>query len=298
VALTSGSSDFEAAITMMQNMSTWVPMPNLERIQKNVHTADRVFAMLLCARFFVLKKYVDCIPKGTSTLAARRRWVLLQALPPALTLGNDIFVEIVERLRNTDRDHLLAVAKKTFLDTIAERRDLFSNKELFVVLDEAQEAARLLERHFPPTSNSNVLHSVLHDLYRFLHHSKFFVGIIVSGTGLSSETVKASLGSMAGKQMTSRTGTTIFTGSAVFSDESEQEKYIRGYLTISEDNLSDRYLLERMKRWCMGRCVFLEFFDLSLTSRIVIDLQPVSSNSFCTHQTLHVIKSSLNSLRK
>ena len=283
---------------MMQAMSTWVPKPNLERIQKNVYTADWVFAMLLCAHFFVLKKYVDCIPKGTSASATRRRWVLLQALPPAPTFGNDIFVEIVERLRNTDRDHLLAVAKETCLDTIAKRKDLFSNEELFVVLDEAQVAALLLERHFPPTSNSEVLHSVLHDFYRFLHYSNFFVGIIVLGTGLSSETVKASLGSIVGKQMTSRTGTTIFTGSAVFSDESEQEKYIRGYLTISEDNLSNRYLLERMKRWCMGRCVFLEFFDLSLTSRIVIDLQPVSSNSFCTHQTLHIIKSSLNSLSK
>jgi hypothetical protein len=149
---------------------------------------------------------------------------------------------------------------------------------------------------FPSTTGTGFCHSVLHDLYRFLDDSRIFSGIIVSGTGLSSDIVASSLHSIAGKRMVSSREIIVFTGTGVFSDQSQQEAYIRRYLPLSED-VSDRRLLERMKRWFIGRCVHrLGFCDLFLTTRIVIDLQLVSSSSICTHKMPHAIAFSLHLL--
>jgi hypothetical protein len=303
-AVTSGSSDFEEAISMMQTISTWDSQPTINHgFHRNATTADRVFQMLLCARFFVLKKFVESIPDKTKVTDARRRWVLLQATPPVQRFRNDIFVEILRNLRSADTNDLRNIAAKMFSEIIAEREDLFPDgARLFAVLDEAQEAAKHLVDYFPSTtSESSTLHSVLHDVYRFLHNSTLFAGIIVSGTGLSLETVKESLSSIAGKPMTSRRETTVITGTGAFPNEAEQEKYIRRYLTLSDGNVSDKRLLERIKQWCMGRCVcpliyliYCSYFEYVF--QIVIGLPPVSSSSIYTHQIPHAIAFLLNSL--
>jgi hypothetical protein len=213
--------------------------------------------------------------------------------------GADIFVEILHNLRCADTEVMLDIVKDTFCNIARKRPDLFSDDTaLFAVLDEAQAAANLLVDCFPSTTNTSTLHPVLHDLYRFLCERKLFVGFIVSGTGLSTGIVKSSLSSIAGKAMTSSRGTIVFTGAGVFSDKSEQEAYIKRYLTLSEDVVSDRRLLERMKRWFIGRCVLdLGLLDLFLTFRIVIDLQLVSLNSICTLKMPHVTAFSAHLLR-
>ena len=71
--------------------------------------------------------------------------------------------------------------------------------------------------------------------------------------------------------MRSQTKTVVFTGTHVFS-EPEQEAYIRRHLTPSEEIVSDRRLLEHIRRWFIGRCVPCSgFFDLLLIAQVVTD---------------------------
>jgi hypothetical protein len=74
----------------MSSMSTWDRSTG-----HNVDAAHRAFAMLICARIFVLKCLLEKIPPGTSVLTARRRWVLLQVIPPFDGI-EDIFVLSLE----------------------------------------------------------------------------------------------------------------------------------------------------------------------------------------------------------
>jgi len=221
--------------------------------------------MLLCARFIVLKQFLDQTPSRTTPAIARRRWVLFQALPPLHKFEygrSDVFVDIIRSLRFADTQVMLNITGSTFRDIATKRSHIFRDERLFVVIDEAQAAANILKDDFPSTTDPLVFHSVLHELYRFLHDSEFFAGIVVSGTGLSSEIVKRSLGSTAAKAMSSLGKTVVFTGTGVFT-EPEQEAYIRRHLTLSEEVVSDRRLLERIRRWFIGRCVPCSgFFDL------------------------------------
>ena len=197
--------------------------------------------------------------------------VLLQALPPVRKYGgSDIFVEIIQSLRSADTDVMLNIARATFRDIATKRTHLFRRTPV-CRNRRSPGAANLLKNCFPSTTDPSVLHSVLHKLYRFLHDSKFFAGIVVSGTGLSSEIVKRSLGSTAAKVMRSLGETVVFTGTGVFS-EPEQEAYIRRHLTLSEEVVSDRRLVERIRRWLIGRCVPCSgFSDLLLIVQIVTD---------------------------
>jgi hypothetical protein len=69
-------------------------------ITENVEVAERAFAMLICARVFVLAHLLKKLPIGVDVMAARRRWVLVQVLPPFLTYEGDIFALVVNSLRS------------------------------------------------------------------------------------------------------------------------------------------------------------------------------------------------------
>ncbi len=94
----SGSEDFQEAKKMLQNMSTWsTKSPDFPN---NVFLAQRIFAMLLCARFFIFKQLVQHLPVNTKVTDARRRWVFAQVLPPRLwDDGEDLFVKVLQGLR-------------------------------------------------------------------------------------------------------------------------------------------------------------------------------------------------------
>jgi len=68
----------------------------------NVDVAHRAFAMLVCARIFVLKCLLEKLPSDTDAETARRRWVLVQAMPP-IDLATDIFVAVFRSLRGADK---------------------------------------------------------------------------------------------------------------------------------------------------------------------------------------------------
>ncbi|KAF8309783.1 hypothetical protein F5887DRAFT_1091838 [Amanita rubescens] len=250
----SGSNDFKIATQMLQNMSTWRKGESSQDHSNNAFATHRAFAMLLCARFFILNQFVQQLPPHTNVMDARRRWVLAQVLPPCLPSSADLFVEVLQALRRTETDILLKIIS-SLLKTITERKDLFPMEirtPLFIVIDKAQVAAEDLKFF---RSGSGDLLPILREMVDFFLSRSFFKKIILSGTGLSTQLVKyAPVRSVAAKQVPNGKVPLVFTDVGRFTrDDSSQETYIRRYLTLSNDNISDRRLLERMMYWFSGR---------------------------------------------
>jgi hypothetical protein len=141
----SGSDDFNVATEMLLSMSTWHQGTSSADISKNAEAAHRAFAILLCARVFILKQLVQHIPVGTDVIVARRRWILAQVVPPRLKFeDDDLFVKLLRDLWCGDTKIMLCIVCSTLLDLTTNRQDLFplgSDTPLSVVIDEAQVAA-------------------------------------------------------------------------------------------------------------------------------------------------------------
>ncbi|KAF8517282.1 hypothetical protein BU17DRAFT_91994 [Hysterangium stoloniferum] len=251
----SGSSDFNVAAKVLQTMSTW-NTGDSDGHSKNAKSADRVFAMLLFARVFVLKQLVKYLHFNTDATVARRRSVLAQALPPRSSQeGDDLFVTILRTIRHADTNIMITSINSMLKQFMNKRKDLFPAgfAPLFVVIDEAQVAADHLKEYFRSDTGSD-LRPILREMYRFFWHSdEIFSGIILSGTGLSMQVVKDTVGSLSAKRTDKFAQSVVFTDIGHFTrGDSSQEDYIRRYLTLSEND-SDRRLLKRMVYWFSGR---------------------------------------------
>ena len=68
-----GSFDFSKAIGIMESMSKWDNGTGMSEtiITKNVAVANCVFAMLICARVFVLKNLLKELPKDVDVMVAQ-----------------------------------------------------------------------------------------------------------------------------------------------------------------------------------------------------------------------------------
>jgi len=245
----------EAAL-MMQNMSAW---RTREANSGNAAAAaNRAFAMLLCARIFVLKQFVRYLPDNTDPMVARRRWVLLQVLPPSLGPSEwDLFGRVLQSVRAGRTEIMRLFYADTVTTLTTTRPDLFPlgrATPIFVVIDEAQVAADHLK--FFPSNTGNALRPVLREMYSFFVMTQLFAGIILAGTGLSMDMVKDAVGSVSAKEV-GRRQPLVFTNIGRFGTHfSPQTKYIRRYLTLSDNNVSDQRLLERILYWFSGRYVY------------------------------------------
>ena len=248
-------------------MSSWN-----QNLQKNRDAAKRVFAMLLCTRIFTLHQFVRRLPNPVDIKVARRRWVLLQAMPARLPVfyshsDQDIFVELFQSLRDADTDVMLSFIDETLFELSSQRPDLFPcegfEPQYFAIIDEAQEAADHLNEHFRSSTGLD-LRPILRELYVFLDSFSWAKGIILSGTRLSTEVVRNSISSSAWRNTGRPQGIKFFTDTGRFlSDEPFQREYVLRYLQLSQDNTSDMRLLERILYWFRGRCVFVQdLFDL------------------------------------
>ena len=225
--------------------------------------------MLLCARLFILKRFMQRLPINTDVAVARRRWVLAQILPPRLEYDNeDLFVKVLRSLWGAKTDITRDIIRSSMKDI---KKDLFPmgrETRLFVVIDEAQVAAEYLK--FFRSSSRTDLRPILREMVDFLLKTSVFKRIILSGTGLSMERVKNAVGAVSAKSVPNeREEPLVFTNVGRFTrDDSSQEIYIARYLNLSKDNISDRRLLERMKYWFSGRYVYHLALQDSFSSMI------------------------------
>jgi hypothetical protein len=249
-----GSDDFRKAVELIPSLSDWREVgEDSGHFISRAQAADRAFTMLLCSRVFVLKAFIDQIPRNACSQDARRRWILAQALPPQLENGGDIFLEVFQSLRKGDTPCMKEFIASTIKALRTERKDLFPDDKLFSVLDEAQDASRALNGRFPSSSESK--HSILHEIYKHLTNVGIFNGIILSGTGLSREVVEEETGSMGAKRMNPIYVTRVFTDTGDFRDAGRQEAYVRQYINLS-GNVSDTHLLRRIQHWLKGRYAY------------------------------------------
>ena len=241
---------------MLQSMSAW--RTREANSENDTVAANCAFAMLLCARIFVLKQFVRYLPVDTDPTVARRRWVLAQVLPPRLgEIEPDLFVHLLQSVRAGRTDIMRSFYTSTITALTTTRSDLFPlgrATPIFVVIDEAQVAADDM-KFFPSTKGSD-LRAVLRYMYSFFVTTQVFSGIILAGTGLSMNMVTGTLRSASAKQM-GRRQPLVFSNTGRFRPhDPSQEIYIRRYLTLSDDDISDRRLLERMLYWFSGRYVY------------------------------------------
>ena len=221
---------------------------------KNVKVATRAFAMLICARVFVLKQLLENLPPGTDATVARRRWVLVQVLPPYLRFNkkDDMFALLVRSLRPADTDVMLDLSR-TMLGGLS---NLARVDSLFAVVDEAQVAAEYLDKSFRSVTTGTDMRPVLHAFYRFLWDTGIFRGVILAGTGLSMSMVKTAVSSRSAQVMDSRSKPIVFVEVGQFTKGGTvHEKYIRKYLPLSPGCISDERLVERIMYWFSGRSV-------------------------------------------
>jgi hypothetical protein len=255
----SGSDDVTVAIEMLQSMSTWHQGTSSSDISENAAAAHRAFAMLLCARVFILQQLVQRLPNNIEVMVARRRWILAQVLPPRLTFdGDDLFVKVLRDLLHGDARTMLTIARSTLRDLTANRLDLFSEGSftpIFIVIDEAQVAAEHLRDSFRSTTGTDQ-RPVLREMCRSFQESGIFRGTILAGTGLSMKRVKDAVGSHSAKQVEMSMQPQVFTNIGRFTrNSSSQEDYICRYLNLSNSG-TDRRLLERIMYWFSGRYVY------------------------------------------
>ena len=254
----SGSRDFETVTEIMESMSGRDKGEEEICIAKNVDVANRAFAMLLCARVFVLRHLLKNLPIGVDAMVARQRWVLVQVLPPYIPFCGDIFSHVVKSLRPAQTAPMLDLARsmlRELTDIVGD--EIFPSERLFSVVDEAQVAAEYLKDSFRSFTTGRDMRPVLHAFYSFLWRTEIFRGVVLAGTGLSMKMVQTAVSSHAAKHLALRQDPIVFVEVGRFTkDGTGHEDYIRKYLLLS-DNISDQRLLQRILYWFSGRWVQL-----------------------------------------
>jgi hypothetical protein len=234
-------------------MSSW-NQGGTNRLGVNLDALERALLMVFVVRVFVLKKLVDRIPRFTDAFTARRRWVLLQAMPPYFAFGGDIFVRLLKCVGG-QTETMLDFIHVTTQGLCSNRSDLFSGtKRMFLVFDEAQIAANSYLDCFPSISEPGDTRSLLHAAYRCFTGWNVFEGIIVSGTGLSRDIIQATFKSFSLKRLGKIYRNMVYFNTGNFLDKVSQENYIERYLG-SPDSVSRQRLLQRMLHWFKGRLV-------------------------------------------
>jgi hypothetical protein len=267
---TTGSRDFRMAINIMKSMSKWDKGTGTSEadITKNVDVTNRAFAMLICARVFVLRQLLKQLPlkklpTDADAMAARRRWVLVQVLPPSLAFKGDIFAVVVKSLRSATCDAMLNLARSMLQDiTQIVGDDIFPQKLLFAVIDEAQVAAVYLKDSFRSFTTGIDMRPVLHAFYSFLWDTEIFRGVVLAGTGLSMKMVKEVPSTQVAKYMGARQKPIVFVELGRFTkDGTSHVDYIHKYISLSGGSISDQRLVERILYWLSGRWDNFESYE-------------------------------------
>ena len=256
-------------------MSAWDAMNGTgeANVTKNAEVANRAFTMLICARLFVLSCIMKNLSTGTDPMVARRRWVLVQALPPFLRRSGDIFAIVVDSLRAADTG-VMRTLISSMLDeiwsTVGTAIFPINSKPLFAVVDEVQVSAEYLKGSFRSSTPEIGVRPVLHAFRGFLWDLTFLEGVILAGTGLSMK-MRRRLGPGGAQRMKYSVVPFVFVEVGRFTkDGTAHENYIRKYLPLSRSSNSDQRLVERILYWFSGRWVQ----PLNITKHI-IDVCPL-----------------------
>ncbi|KAF8223481.1 hypothetical protein L208DRAFT_1316565, partial [Tricholoma matsutake] len=244
-----GSHDFVQATRIMESMSQWNKSTGSQPdTTKNVKVAGRAFTMLICARVFVLSRFLKNLPSGTDAMVAQRRWVLAQLMPPSKFSSSDLFTFVLESLHD---------ASTTDMNNIAGKEIFQQKQRFFAVVDEVQVAAESLTDYFHSRTTGLDKRPVLHAFYRFLWDIEIIEGVILSRTSLSKEMVQEAVHSRSAKNLGASPVPIVFVDVGQFmQDREDHKRYIDKYLSLSPSSVSDQRLIEQILYWFSGRYRF------------------------------------------
>ena len=249
---TLGSADFQDALRRIGDDSKFkLNISSLTEDHSNRSIIQHYICAALLARAILFGHFrTYAKSKSISEIDQKRIWVLLQAWPRPPLLSSDMFHELTNIILRAPSMFIFEELRKVW-----GRWDL-GNVAPFLVLDEAQDAARMYTQAFL-AKTGNIHRSALSALITTLDSAleALLPHKIITGTGLNLDQVRGEVRSGSGKigeiEVVHDTGS--------FLTKEDQSAYIMQYLWpgTKEGELADdaKRLLRRAWRWLRGRCV-------------------------------------------
>ena len=242
-----GSGDLEQILEQLPRRLVILTDDNWETaLPANQDVAKRRFLSVLYARLLIFRTFLECansMPGGIRE-EHKSRWLLLQIAPKTF-LESDAFDKLTRQLRDAP-DEYLSNQIETEKDAITK---LLNEHALFCVLDEAQVPTGLASKCFRSEGTPNVARPVLRELIKAWKDS--FPRLIVSGTGVSVETLESVLSSAVAKEGQE---VVVVTDLGAFDSGEDQRAYMEQYLPPQFlDTSSGTELALRAAYWLHGR---------------------------------------------
>ncbi|KAF7299405.1 hypothetical protein MIND_00890300 [Mycena indigotica] len=296
-----GSGDMNDIERRLRTKKTFTPVlpPRSDetyttKLDDNRELVDDSFYHVILARFLIFKLFLTAIVATGRpiTRADKKRWTLLQAHPDFLEGTLDIFRSLASILDSPTLDETvrkqrsamtgadcnviynrLSIETREFISKHYER-DASEAKinpkpdRFYFVVDEAQLAARILDRAFAsarPNPQGNFdLRPLLRELIAILRNLSLDEhGAVITGTGLDIELIQDALGSILLKadvegDLRSDTG-------GFYEDKAMHKAYITRFMPPDLMRTRDgEHFVQRMTKWLAGRyrttAAFLLYF--------------------------------------
>ncbi|KDQ07713.1 hypothetical protein BOTBODRAFT_59841 [Botryobasidium botryosum FD-172 SS1] len=254
-----GSRDFFRAITesIKESRGFMRVLPpsgssDFQRVLRENRTiANRHFRQIIIARTLILQLFLevaqDLLPKSSHIL--KRRWLYLQ-LRPCVLDGTDIFDSLAQKLQHASQGYLSQLPTLPSSIKIAE---------IFVVLDQAQFAARQLSGAFL-SADRITQRSALGEVVSVWMNVMPYNSFVISGTDLSVKAVDGSFG-------------------AAILGRSPLVRFNTGFLDTPE--LQERYLYSTLRA---SHISFHPFWKGAAPEGVVLVLAPWQA---CIYSYLH-----------
>jgi hypothetical protein len=248
-----GSEDMENILKKFSQEGRLMPITDQNHTTAtaaNRNAAERQFLLLLYGHILFLRIFLQeafTMPDGI-TEDHKGCWLLIQVMPKTLLARfDDPFATFTEQLAGASAEYL----RRAIKEDLAIVKGLLGSEALFCVLDEAQIPTEGFMYCFLSDSTPAEPRPILREIIRTW--SDYFPNLIVSGTGVSMQTMQAVLGSSVAKEGQEAI---MITNLGAFDNEQAQKAYLEYYLPpkfLETD--SGKVLATRVAYWLHGRCV-------------------------------------------
>ncbi|KAJ7512372.1 hypothetical protein B0H11DRAFT_479554 [Mycena galericulata] len=245
----------------VEDLSTTGLTEELFALNQNRIIAQKRFTEVLLARIIIFQLFVEVIKNRTDIAEPKKLWLLLQLRPLDLGFsGGDCFDKLTSTLRNSPPHFVVSQIIERLQEIRQWSHRDYSSPALFIVLDEAQYAARGLFSAFR-SARDNLLHRpILREIVRAWVAQSFKalgLWLIISGTGIDHNVMKQVLASAVMKPEDVR----LISNIGAFSDVDEHIAFIERYIPPRIlETLSGKALVKRMTYWLHGRHRFTTTF--------------------------------------
>jgi hypothetical protein len=218
--------------------------------QHNSEAASRTFYGILFTRVMIFHAFLLAAhqqPEGI-TECTKRAWLLLQLSPYAFFKTDKFYDQTMIHMHKRSHEDLCSLLVSE-LDSV---REILGGAAIFLALDEAQDLAKLYKAFFLSHSDPGVPRPVIRNLVEIW--SQHISNIIISGTGLSMQSLEDALHSVVAKVNGQKTEPVTDLGA--FESDFNQRAYFKRYLPpgfLTSKN--GERLASRIVFWLHGRFV-------------------------------------------